>query len=164
MLTSAEDLAVSKVGLFGMILIGMCSLLLGLMIRFFSLEPMVFIAAMAGVLFPMVMVTVGALALWARENPVEYYEFPERCQKKSVLASLAAGLLTASGGTFLLGLTLLLPLKGILPDDGLWTYISSFNIVGYLEIVILIVTYVALSGIGGMLYTIVFPAEEDGTF
>ncbi len=145
-----------------MILIGLCSLLLGLMARSFSLEPMVFISAMAGVLCPLVMVTVGALALWVRENPIDHFELQEIDRKNSVLSSLAAGLLTASGGAFLLGITLVLPLKGVLPEDGFLAYVSGLDIYGYMEIVILIATYVALSAIGGVLYGIVFPAEEEG--
>jgi hypothetical protein len=40
--------------------------------------------------------------------------------------------------------------------------LTGLDVYGYLEIVILIGAYIALSAIGGMLYGVIVPAEDKG--
>lgn len=72
--------AAFKVGVFGVILIGLCSLLFELLSRLVSLDPIVYFAAMAGVLVPMVMVMTGALARWASQDPWLFAGRPGRAR------------------------------------------------------------------------------------
>src|SRR5271157_1572372 len=160
----AEAFAASKVGFLGMILIGLCSLLLGLMSRFLSLEPIIYFAAMAGVLFPMVMVTAGAMTWWALENPGDILERPRKSRENLALYSLSAGIVAALGGAFLWTLIAMMPLNGVFPADRLLAYVGAPTLNLYLELTILMAAYVTLSIIGGVLYDIVMPAEDGFRF
>ncbi len=133
---------------------------LGLLSQLVSLDPIVYFAAMAGVMAPMVMVMAGALALWASQNPGLLVERPRGGANKAVLSSLIAGLMTAGGSAFLFLLALAVPLDGVFPSGRLWIYAGNLDAYGYLEIAVLLAAYVALSVIGGMLYGIVAPEEK----
>jgi hypothetical protein len=149
----AELVAASRAGIFGIVLIGLCSLLLGLLVQLFSLEPIVYFVSMAGVLFPAVMVTAGMLARWASEDMGIAREHNEAAGR--VAASLTGGLVAVLGGALLCILTLMSPLNSVLPVDRLWMLLSGLGAFGYLELAVLFTAYVAMSVIGGMLYDIV---------
>jgi hypothetical protein len=152
-----EASAAIKAGIFGAILIGLCSLLFGLLSSLILLEPIVYFASMAGVMAPMVMVIVGALAMWASQNTGLFAERPRNGVHGAVLPSLIAGLMTAGGSALLFLLALAVPPEGVFPSDMLWIYFGNLDAYGYLEILVLLAAYVALSVIGGVLYGIVVP-------
>ena len=153
----AKAMAASKVGLFGVILTGLGSLLLGIFSNFFSTGPMIYVAAMAGVLFPLVMVASGAMAMWASETPIDGGE-------GHIVSSLAAGLITEAGGSILCALTLAFPINSVF--SGQKPIIDSLDLSwgGYVGIVVLIAAYIALAAIGGVLYRLMFPADGSGIF
>jgi hypothetical protein len=132
-------------GIFGMILIGLSSLLLGLMSRFLSLDPIVYFAAMAGVLVPAVMVAAGALARWSS------------LERATLGASLASGLVTLLGGASLCFMTLAISQYS---PYRLAAYFSGIDTYGSLGILVLFAAYLALSAIGGLIYGYIFPAEK----
>ncbi len=152
--------AAFKVGIFGIILVGLCAMSLGLLCGLFSLDPIVYFASMAGVLVPMIMVLAGALALWASRSPGLFAERRRPRRRQSVLPPLIAGLVTEAGAAILFLLALAVPLEGLfLPLDRLSTYFGNLDAYGYLEIAVLIVAYLALAVIGGVLYDIVVPED-----
>jgi len=138
-----------------MVLIGLCSLMLGLMSRLVPMEPIVYFASMAGVLLPAIMVTAGMLARWASEDMGIARE--HNGADGRVAASLTGGLVAVLGGALLCILTLMSPLNGVLPVDRLGTLLSGLGAVGYLELAVLFTAYVAMSVIGGLLYGIIVP-------
>jgi hypothetical protein len=161
MLMRSDAYAAFKVGVFGIILVGLSSLLFGLLSRLVALDPIVYFAAMAGVMVPMVMVMAGALALWASQNPGLLVERPGGgAGGIPVLPSLIAGLIVIAGAAFLFLLALALPLEGVFPTGRLSIYAENLDAYGYLEIAVLLAAYVALAVIGGMLYGIVVPEEK----
>jgi hypothetical protein len=153
--------AAIKVGIFGMVLVGLCSLLLGIMIRLFSLDPIVYFAAMAGVLFPAVTVAAGMLALWASESPLD---LPQGGVKRRISSSLTAGIVTVFGGALVWLLSLALTLKDVFPISMLSAATASPGLSIFIEISVLIAAYIALSVIGGVLYCIVVPGEKTPRF
>jgi len=157
----AEAFAASKVGFLGIVLIGLCSLLLGLMSSFFSLDSVIYFAAMAGVLFPMVMVAAGAFTWWILENPGSILERPRRSQENLAIYSLASGIIAAIGGGFLWTSIAMMPLN---PAGKLLSYFGAPSLGLFLELIILFTAYVTLSIIGGVLYDIVMPVEDGFRF
>ena len=115
-----EARAAINVGVFGIILIGLCSLSFGLLSRLVSLDPIVYFASMAGVMTPMVMVMAGALAQWASQNPGLLAEQPRGGAHEAVLPSLIAGLMTACGSALMFLLALAAPLDGVFPSARPW--------------------------------------------
>lgn len=152
-----EITAAFNVGVFGIILIGLCSLSFGLLSRLVSLDPIVYFASMAGVMAPMVMVMAGALAQWASQNTGLLAERPRGGAHGAVLPSLIAGLMTACGSALMFLLALAAPLDGVLPPAGPGIFPGNLDIYVYLEVAVLLAAYVALSVIGGVLYGIVVP-------
>ncbi len=142
--------AASRAGVFGMVLIGLCSLILGLMSRIVPMEPMVYFASMAGVLFPAAMVAAGMLARWASED----MGISRGRTNVGPIASLTAGLVAVTGGAILCIFTLISPLSGVL-RAGLSVEPGA---TGYLGLAVLFTAYLAISVIGGALYAIVVPS------
>ncbi len=150
-----EAKAAIKVGIFGIILIGLCSMSLGLMSQLISLDPIVYVSYMAGVMTPMVMVLMGALALWASESSGLFEERRRAGRPEAMATSLIAGLTTTAGAAFLFLLALSIPLEGIFPVGKPWIYLEGSDAYSYMGVAVLLAAYVALAVIGGALYGIV---------
>ena len=119
----------------------------GIMGRALSLDPLVSLAMMAGVLAPMVMLASGMLARWAT-----YCPFTGRPQGRPMLTSLASGVMTAVCGLMLFGIMLALSRNEVFPRldmPGLDAYVLP-------GAVVILSAYVALSVIGGELYALIF--------
>ena len=158
-----EAYAAFKVGVFGVILVGLCSMSLGLLSQLAGLDPIVYFASMAGVMIPLIMVVAGALALWASETPGLLEGRRRGGAYDAALPPLIAGLMTTAGAAGLFLLALAMPLEGFFPSGSLWIYFGNLDLYGYLEIAVLLVAYVALAVIGGVLYGIVIPAPPANT-
>jgi hypothetical protein len=144
--------AILAIGLFGAILIGVSSLLLGSMVRLISLSPIVYFAAMAGVLFPAAMVFSGMLAMWSSDG--------HGGLKSLICRTLAAGCLTATGGLLLWLATFPVADNG-LPSILLGDEIHRPEL--WAELCVLAAAYLALPVIGGILYSLVVP-EDSGLY
>jgi hypothetical protein len=142
--------AALQAGVLGTVLAGLGSLLLGVASDIFTAGPLIYVAGMAGVLFPLVMVFAGALAWWASEAP--------GTGAGRLAPSLAAGLITVAGGGLICILTLAVPAKLFSGGDPI---LGTLNLGagGYAAVLVLGAAYVALAVIGGVLYGLIFPAE-----
>jgi len=149
-------MAALKVGVFGVVLMGLCSLLLGIISNFFTEGPMIYVAAMAGVLFPMVMVAAGGLAWWVSETPAG--------GSGHVAYSLMAGLITVFGGGALCAVTLVLPMNDFFSGGKPIIDSLSSGWDAYLGIFVLIAAYIVLAAIGGILYRLIFPAQGGSIY
>jgi len=142
--------AALQAGVMGTVLTGLGSLLLGIVSDIFTGGPLIYVAAMAGVLFPLVMVSAGAMAWWASEAP--------GAGAGRLASSLAAGLITVAGGGLICILTLAVPARLFSSGDPIAGTLS-LNAGGYAGVLVLAAAYVALAVIGGVLYGLIFPAE-----
>ena len=115
--------------------------------RALSLDPLVSLAMMAGVLSPMVMLASGMLARWAIIEP-----FTGRMQGSPRLNSLASGLMTAAGGALLFGAMLALSRNNVFPGAGM-PGLSARVLPGA---AVILGAYVALAVIGSELYAMIF--------
>ena len=137
----------ARTGIFCAIMAGMCFLASGIMGRALSLDPLVSFAMMAGVLTPMVMLASGMLSRWALYSP-----FTNSLQGSPALSSMTSGVITASCSLVVVGLMLVLSRNEIFPSvdiSGLDAYVLPGALV-------ILGAYVALSVIGGELYSLIF--------
>ncbi len=157
----AEVREASKAGIFGVILIALSSLLLGLLCRLFSLDPIIYFACMAGVLFPMGMIAAGMLSRWVSEI---CWDIPQDIHRNSLGSSLTAGVVTAFGGSLAWLFTIVLTLNDMFPVGRLSSTLTGPGPGVFIELAVLLAAYMALSVIGGILYGIVVPEEKGLRF
>jgi hypothetical protein len=146
-----------EAGIFGVVLMSVCSMSLGLLSRLASLDPIVYFASLAGVMAPLVMVTVGGLARWASNSPFRPAGAPGG---PVVAASLVAGLASTAGAALLFALALMVCPGGVFFSGMPWTRTGSLNAYGWMEVAVLLASYVALAVIGGLMYGIVAPESH----
>jgi len=134
--------AAIRTGIFCGLLIGFCFLLSGLAWRALSLDPLVPLSMMAGVLVPAAMAASGMLAHWATVSP-----FDGRRHGSPALAPPISGLTTAVSGA---GLCLTMrALSGSVFPPAYAMDVASLGAI--------LLAYLAMSAIGGELYGIMFP-------